>query len=165
MQNVIEGKRQPFLTQASETFRTATIYDLERFRDVATAVSNGSIGGAEAEARAEEIESGFARIMELALKWGVPGLTVVLMVVQIVLQLRSMRSDDISHDDVMKLLGRQTEIQEQLLDEMRLRDIPSSPTVIVPSPPSSMTATSLGSPHSTAHERLRALWAKGKSDI
>jgi hypothetical protein len=146
-----------FFGNAIRTFRAANPDQLLRFQAVAQAAAHGTLAVDAAEKQAAEIGEGFARLIVLAIQWGIPSLLVAL--VALWLQWQSAHSDDASHAEVMQELKRQTAANEQLVAELRIlnakQGMQPPPVYSTPKRNATRTETTLAG-KANRHERRKA---------
>jgi len=121
MQDVIKGVRQPFFEEATAALRAATVIDLRRYREfVQEAVAGRSA------LTVDENTNDLAPIIAAASTWGLPGLAILLAMIQIVLMLRDAGSTSVDHAEMMQALKHNTYVEQQILEEMQHHDAAAS---------------------------------------
>lgn len=118
------------LRDAGQAFRSADLYELQRFQAVAQAAAAGALQAAEAQRQAAEVNLTFARLIALAFQWGIPSLLVALVALWI--QIKSAQSDERDHEEMMRELRGQTQQNEQLLQEWNRLQGPDAPPPPLP---------------------------------
>lgn len=105
--------------------------DVETFQQVTQAVSKGELDAVDAIAQAAGIDPEFAKWLKLAVNLGAWGITTLLAVITIYLQIKIAAGDDEDTARQLRLENQQLHVMERMLEEMQR---PTGPPEETPPP-------------------------------
>ncbi|MFN3512229.1 MAG: hypothetical protein ACK41C_04235 [Phenylobacterium sp.] len=142
-----------------DALRESTPQDILRFRDIAQRAASGLVSQDDAARESQEIHKAFARLIVIAMQWGIPSLLVALLALYI--QWQALKESAATSEAILDELRQSNRNDELILKELRqLNEIESGsppPAMTIPKPrPSQETANAATPINRHARRKLRS---------